>query len=147
MSCNCSPFLIALNSTTKKAVWPTIGVTMFKIIPHQKRVFRRIHPIRNKPWKSSKPWSGLIMRQEFLWSWMWSTIISTRPSMVLSKIQYPIIITGWSQMVASKMGQVSVMKQLVSMKCTASTWLIPSRTGSKSTRSMASALIWWGFTM
>ena len=147
MSCNCSPSLIALNSTTMKARWPIIGATTFRIILHQKLAFQRIHPIRNKPWKSSKPWSGLIMRQEFLWSWMWSTIISIRPNMVLSKIQCPIIITGWSQMVVSKMGQVLGMKRLVSMKCTASTWLIPSRIGSKSTRSMASALIWWGFTM
>ena len=78
---------------------------------------------------------------------MWSTIIPTQRSMVLSKIQFRIIITGWSQMGASKMGQVSVMRRRVSMKCTASTWLIPSRTGSKSTRSMVSALIWWAFTM
>ena len=78
---------------------------------------------------------------------MWSTIIPTQLSMVLSKIQFRIIITGWSQMGASKMGQVSVMRRQVSMKCTASTWLIPLRTGSKSTRSMVSALIWWAFTM
>ena len=61
------------------------------------------------------------MKLGFLWSWMWSTIISTQPSMVLSKIQYLIIITGWSQMAASKMGQVLGMKRRVSMKCTAST--------------------------
>ena len=51
----------------------------------------------------------------------WSTIVPTQLSMVLSKIQCPIIITGWSQMGASKMGQVSEMRRQVSMKCTAST--------------------------
>ena len=63
------------------------------------------------------------------------------------QIQCPIIITGWSQMVVSKMGQVLGMKRLVSMKCTASTIDSPHALGQKSTRSMASALIWWVFTM
>ena len=147
MSCNCSRFLIALNSTTMKARWPIIGATTFRIILHQKLAFQRIHPIRNKPWKSSKQWSGLIMRQEFLWSWMWSTIISIRPNMVpfqntVPDYYYRMEPDGRFQN-GTGVGNETVSEHEMYRK-----YMIDSpRIGSKSTRSMASALIWWVFTM
>ena len=110
MSCNCSRFLIALNSTTMKARWPIIGATTFRIILHQKLAFQRIHPIRNKPWKSSKQYPGLSWGRNFcglgcgLQSYLFDRTWS------LSKNTVPIIITGWSQMVVSKMGQVLGME-------------------------------------
>ena len=72
----------------------------------------------NKPWKSSNNDPGLSWGRNFcglgcgLQSYLFDRTWS------FPKYSARIIITGWSQMVVSKMGQVLGMKRLVSMKCT-----------------------------
>ncbi len=141
MSCNLARISDRFKQYDDEGRWPTIWrLQQFRIILHRAS-FSTDPSIETNHERAQTMIRAYPWGQEFLWSWMWSTIISIRPSMVPFQKYSTIIITGWSQMVASNGTSVG-MKQLMWAWNVPPVWLIPSRIGSK-VPDRWFPLVWW----